>query len=68
MGAPARLRQPVEIQHSEASLRALAKRHGINQKTVGRQKKPTVSGEPAVYPFSPAECASSLSYAGYASA
>lgn len=29
------------IQHSEESLRALAKRHGINQKTVAKRKKRT---------------------------
>ncbi|MDB5769652.1 MAG: family transposase [Burkholderia sp.] len=29
------------IQHSQGSLRALAKRHGINQKTVAKSKKRT---------------------------
>jgi transposase-like protein len=29
------------IQHSQASLRALAKRHGINQKTVAKWKRRT---------------------------
>ena len=36
------------IQHSEESLRALAKRHGINQKTVAKWKKrETVADRPA---------------------
>jgi transposase len=46
-GAPVRLRQTVErynvvaIQRSQESLRALAKRHGINQKTVAKWKRRT---------------------------
>ena len=31
------------IQHSQASLRALAKRHGINPKTVAKWKKRDIS-------------------------
>ena len=39
MGAPARRRRSVELmQHSQESLRALAKRYGINQKTVCKWK------------------------------
>src|SRR5665213_741019 len=33
------------IQHSQESLRALAKRHGINQKTVAKWKKRTAVGD-----------------------
>lgn len=33
------------IQHSQASLRALAKRHGINQKTVAKWKKRTSTAD-----------------------
>jgi transposase InsO family protein len=39
MGAPRGQRRSVERQHSQASLRALAKRYGINQKTVAKWKK-----------------------------
>ena len=33
------------IQHSQASLRALARRHGINQKTVAKWKKRTSTAD-----------------------
>ncbi len=33
------------IQHSQASLRALAKRHGINQKTVAKWKRRTSTAD-----------------------
>ena len=41
MGAPRRQRSSVERYsiHSEESLRALARRHGVNQKTVAKWKK-----------------------------
>ena len=38
MGAPARLRRSVERYNSQASLRALAKRYGVNQKTIAKWK------------------------------
>jgi len=34
------------IQHSQESLRALAKRYGINQKTVAKWKRRTSAAEP----------------------
>lgn len=39
MGAPQRQRQSVERQHSQETMRALAKRYGVNQKTVAKWKK-----------------------------
>ena len=52
-GAPRRLRQSVERQHSQASLRALAKRYGINQKTVAKWKKRTSVADVPTGPKNP---------------
>lgn len=41
------------IQHSQASLRALAKRYGINQKTVAKWKRRTASSDLAMGPKEP---------------
>ena len=41
------------IQHSQASLRALAKRYGINQKTVAKWKKRTVTADLPTGPKDP---------------
>ena len=38
MGAPARLRRSVERYNSQASLRTLARRYGVNQKTIAKWK------------------------------
>jgi len=35
------------IQHSQASLRALARRYGINQKTVAKWRRRTISSMPS---------------------
>ena len=44
---PDQVRGRLAIQHSEESLRVLAKRHGINQKTVAEWKKrPAVKDRP----------------------
>ena len=41
------------IQHSQESLRALAKRYGINQKTVAKWKKRTSVADPPTGPKEP---------------
>src|ERR1700760_4676604 len=41
------------IQHSQASLRALAKRYGINQKTVAKWKKRSSAGDLPTGPKAP---------------
>lgn len=41
------------IQHSQASLRALAKRYGINQKTVAKWKKRTSVADVPTGPKNP---------------
>ncbi len=41
------------IQDSQESLRTLAKRHGINQKTVGKWKKRSAAAELPIGPNEP---------------
>lgn len=51
--APRRQRRSVERQHSQESLRALAKRYGINQKTVAKWKKRTSVADVPTGPKNP---------------
>src|SRR3954469_21140299 len=57
MGAPARGRQCVArssiVKHSQASLRVLARRHGINPKTVAKWKKCTSAADRPTEPKAP---------------
>ena len=60
-GSPRERHDDGAIQHSQESLRALAKRHGINQKTVAKWKKRSTVADPPTGPREPKSSAT----AGY---